>query len=65
MHFFDYIKSRKNKDILTDDSLKEYDDTSPKYPNQILNGIHAKKFYRCDSALFDQMFDEIRNNPNC
>lgn len=65
MHFFDYIKSRKNKDILADDSLKEYDDTSPKYPNQILNGIHAKKFYRCDSALFDQMFDEIRNNPNC
>ena len=43
MHFFDYIKSRKNKDILADDSLKEYDDTSPKYPNQILNDIHAKK----------------------
>lgn len=65
MSIFDYIKSRINKNVLKDDSLEEYDDTSPKYPNQILNGIHAKKFYRCDSALFDDMFDEIRNNPDC
>lgn len=57
--FKKYIKSVDNSRIEFYDSLAPSDD------NDWLMGTRDKTFIRCSSEFFYDLFDEIKNNPNC
>lgn len=49
---------------ITADKLENYGDTLCSYDDEV-NGTRNKKFVRVSGDVFSELFDELRNNPDC
>ena len=63
MGIIDYLKNKKKRNIHIG-VLEDFDDVRPQNDLQVINGIHSKKFFRCDGKVFEPLYRELRNNPN-
>lgn len=58
----DFLTRKKQK--ITETTLENFDDVRPRHPSHVINGMHGKKFFRCDGKLFEPLYDELRKNPD-
>lgn len=74
MKIWDYIKSKKNKSNSNDFLTEQYANIAASSISKIngkdspmnnIEGCHSKEFVRMSGDYFQDLYDELRNNPNC